>query len=241
MVVLALPFKVYAVSVIAALVTMGLFVWGARRAGLPTDHGTLPVGLGLAVPPHPEAAPSPALLAMVFTLIADGTLFVALIFGVLFLWLVAPNWPPAEVIEAGLTLPVLAIAGLLVGPLAARMALAGLHMGGAVTPWLALQALALFLAGVAVVALILVALPDPHSHGYGAASFALLAYVCLHLGIAALFVVSNVLRLRSGFVAPRRDHDLRLTRAWQDFTAATGLIAVGFVLILPQLLASGGG
>jgi cytochrome c oxidase subunit I+III len=240
-VVLALLFKVYAVSVIAALVTIGLFVWGARHSGLPADHGPLPIGLGLAVPAHPEAATSPALLAMVFTLIADGTLFVSLIFGVLYLWLVAPNWPPAEVIAAGLTLPVLAIAGLLVGPLAARMALAGLRMGGAVTPWLALQALSLLLAGVAVVALILVALPDPRNHGYGAASFALLAYVCLHLGIAALFVLSNALRLRSGFVAPRRDHDLRLTRAWQDFTAASGLIAVGFVLILPHIMASGGG
>ncbi|MFN4171768.1 MAG: cytochrome c oxidase subunit I [Pseudorhodobacter sp.] len=239
-VVLAMLFKVYPVAIAASLAVMGLFVWGARHAGQTTDHGPLPIGLGLAVPPHPEAATSPALLAMMFTLIADGTLFVSLVFGVLYLWLAAPNWPPSEVIEAGVALPLLAMAGLLAGPVTARAALGALHRRGAVLRWLALQALSLVLTMLAVVALIRFALPDPRSHGYGAASFALLAYVCLHLGIAALFVVSNFTRLRSGFTGPRRDHDLRLTRAWQDFTAATGIFAVGFVLILPYLMSGRG-
>ena len=85
------------------------------------------------------------------------------------------------------------------------------------------------------------ALPDPRNHGYGAASFALLAYVCLHLGIAALFVISNAARLQTGFIAPRRDHDLRLTRAWQDFTAASGILATGLVVVLPHLAQVGPG
>lgn len=235
-VVLSMLFKIYPVAIVAALAVMGLFVWGARHAGQPVDHGPLPIGHGLAVPPHPEAATSPALLALVFTLIADGTLFVSLIFGVLYLWLVAPNWPPAEVIEAGIVLPLLAVAAVVAGPVMARVALHRLHHRGAVMVWLALQAVLLTISLAAVMTLIATALPDPRSHGYAAASFALLAYVCLHLGIAALFVISNVTRLRTGFIAPRRDHDLRLTRAWQDFTAAIGIIAVVFVMILPQLM-----
>lgn len=234
-VVLAMLFKVYAIAIVAALAATALFVWGARDSGQGVDHGPLPIGLGLTAPPHPEAGTSPALLAMVFTLIADGTLFVSLIFGVLYLWLVAPNWPPTEVIEAGLTLPILALVGLAIGPLAARGALAANRKGGAMTPWWGAQAGALALAMAVVVVLIDLALPDPRSHGYAAGSFALLAFVCLHLGIAALFVISNVLRLRSGHIGPRRDHDLRLTRAWQDFTAASGMSALGFVLILPHL------
>ena len=238
-VVLSLLFQIYVLSVVAALAVTGLFVWGARHSGQPVDHGPLPIGRGLAVPPHPEARTSPALLAMTFTLVADGALFASLIFGVLYLWLVAPNWPPPEVIEASLSLPLLALLGLLAGPLAARGALGALHGHGAVTLWLALQAAVLTATLAAVVALIMVALPDPRAHGYAAASFALLAYVCLHLGIAVLFVVGNVTRLRSGFIGPRRDHDLRLTRAWQDFTAASGALAVGFVLILPHLMSGG--
>jgi len=235
-VVLSMLFKIYPVAIAAALIVMGLYVWGARHAGQSVDHGALPIGLGLSVPPHPEAATSPALLAMRFTLIADGTMFASLIFGVLYLWLAAPNWPPAEVLDAGLALPLLALAGLLAGPLAARMGLGALHRQGAVMPWLLLQGVALGATLAAVVVLIAVALPDPRSHGYGAASFALLAYVCLHLGIAGLFVISNATRLRAGFIAVRRDHDLRLTRAWQDYTAASGCIAVAFVLILPHLM-----
>ncbi len=235
-VVLSLLFKFYAIAVAAALAVSFLFVWGARNAGQPKDHGPLPIGLDLAVPPHAEAANPPSLLAMAFTLIADGTLFVSLMFGVLYLWLVAANWPPTEVIEAGLALPLLALAGLVAGPIAARGALGAVRRNGAVSPWLVLEAVSLVITLAALVALIAVALPDPRSHGYAAASFALLAYICLHLGISAMFVLSNAIRQRSGFIGPRRDHDLRLTRAWQDFTAASGLIAVGFVLILPVLM-----
>jgi len=239
-VVLSLLFKVYGIAIVTAVAVSCLFVWGARNAGQSIDHGPLPIGLGLAVPPHPEAANPASLLAMVFTLIADGTLFASLMFGVLYLWLVAPNWPPAEVIEAGLALPLLTLAGLLAGPVAARGALGAIHGNGAVSRWLALQAVSLVITLAALVALIAVALPDPRSHGYAAASFALLAYVCLHLGIAAMFVLSNATRQRSGFIGSRRDHDLRLTRAWQDFTAATGIIAVAFVLILPLLMSGAG-
>jgi cytochrome c oxidase subunit I+III len=238
-VVLALLFKVYAIAIVAAMAVCGLFVWGARNAGQPIDHGQLPIGLGLAVPPHPEAETSPALLAMVFTLVADGTLFVALVFGVIYLWLVAPNWPPADVIEAGLSLPFLALAGLLAGPLAARGAIRAIHGQGRVTLWLALQGGMLVVAIAAVVTLIAVCLPDPRIHGYAAGSFALLAYVCLHLGITALFVISNAMRHQTGYIGSRRDHDLRLTRAWQDFTAVSGLVAVAFVLILPHLMSGG--
>jgi cytochrome c oxidase subunit I+III len=236
-VVMALLFKLYGIAVLATIIVAGLFVWGARSSGQAMDHGPLPIGLGLSVPPHPEAALSPPLLALGFTLIADGAFFTSLIFGVLYLWLVAPNWPPSEVIDIGLTLPLLVAASLLAGPVAARGAMGALHRQGAVMSWLIGQAVAILCALFALLALITVSLPNPQSHGYAAASFALLAFVCLHLGVAALFVLSNATRLRSGYIAPRRAQDLRLTRIWQDFTALSGLIAVGFVLILPQLVA----
>ncbi|GGC11427.1 cytochrome ubiquinol oxidase subunit I [Marivita lacus] len=236
LVVLSMLFKNYALAVFASIVVACLFVWGARSAGQPRDHGPLPIGLGLSVPPHPEAATSPAVLAMGVTLIADGAFFISLIFGVVYLWLVAPNWPPVEVIEAGLTLPLVVVTCLFAGPIAARAATVALRRQGAVMPWLGVQAVALLTALAAVVALISGALPDPQSHGYAAASFALLAYVCLHLGVAALFVLSNATRLRAGFIGPRRNHDLRLTTAWQDFTAISGVVAVGVVLILPRMM-----
>ena len=55
-------------------------------------------------------------------------------------------------------------------------------------------------------------------------------------GIGLLFLVSNFLRLGAGFIAPRRILDLRLTRLWLDYTLVTGVIAMGLVLALPELV-----
>ena len=41
------------------------------------------------MPPHTEVAGTPPWWALVFTLIADGTLFTSLVFGTLYLWIAA--------------------------------------------------------------------------------------------------------------------------------------------------------
>jgi cytochrome c oxidase subunit I+III len=114
---------------------------------------------------------------------------------------------------------------------AAGHAAADLHLSRG---WLAIQAAALICAGAAL-AVTFLQLPDPRAHAYSAASFVLLAYVALHVFVGLLFLTSTALRLRSGHIAPRRSLDLRLTRLWLDYTLATGLAAIGIVLILPQL------
>ena len=66
---------------------------------------------------------------------------------------------------------------------------------------------------------------------------ALLGYVAFHAGVGLLFLLSNVLRIAAGRVSPKRLVDLRLTRLWLHYTAATGAIAIGLVLTLPALVA----
>ena len=73
----------------------GLFVLAGQSAGMSRDYGPLPVGHGVSVPPHTEVADSPPWWSLIFTLVADGTLFASLVFGTLYLWISAPNWPPA--------------------------------------------------------------------------------------------------------------------------------------------------
>ena len=58
--VLAMLFKFYLLSLVAALVTAGLFVLAGQRAGLARDYGPMPVGHGVSVPPHTEVAEAPA-------------------------------------------------------------------------------------------------------------------------------------------------------------------------------------
>ncbi len=81
-----------------------------------------------------------------FTLIADGTLFTSLLFGMLYLWISAPNWPPAKTFRPNLGLAVAAV----VAATAARGSLWSIGTGGMALGWIGLAALGL-VAAIAVV------------------------------------------------------------------------------------------
>lgn len=234
---LAMLFQFYLLSLAAALLTAGLFVLAGQRAGLARDYGPLPVGHGVSLPPHTEVAGAPPWWALVFTLLADGTIFASLVFGTFYLWIAAPNWPAAVAPAPSLTLAVATLAALATAAAAARGALRALAAGRSMRGWTGLAMLALVAAIVSAVALIGGVAPSPREHALGATAAALLGYVVLHAGIGLLFLVSNLLRLGAGLVSPRRSLDLHLTRLWLDYTVVTGAIALGLVLALPALVA----
>ena len=239
--VLAMLFHVYPLALAAALVTVGLFLRAGQSAGLSRDYGPMPVGHGVSVPPHTEVAGSPPWWALIFTLVADGTLFTSLLFGTLYLWISAPNWPPAEIFAPDQKLAIIAVVALAVAAAAARGSMRALAAGGMTRGWIGLAMLGLLVAIAADVGLIGGVVPRPTEHALGATAAALLAYVALHAGIGLLFLVSNLLRLGAGLLSPRRSLDLRLTRLWLDYTVVTGTIALGLVLALPALVAVLGG
>ena len=110
--VLAMLFRFYFLALAAALVIAGLFLLAGQSAGLDRDYGPLPVGQGVSVPPHTEVAGAPPWWALIFTLVADGTLFTSLVFGTFYLWIAAPNWPAAQTFTPNLGLAVAAVVAL---------------------------------------------------------------------------------------------------------------------------------
>ena len=234
-VVLGFLFKLYLLSLVLTLVVAGLFVLGGQSAGLARDYGPLPVGRGLSLPPHTEVADSPSWWAMIFTLVIDATLFTSLVFGTLYLWIAAPNWPPPARPEPNLLLILAAVVALVVAAVLARGSLRAGATGGASRGWISLAMLALIAAIAAEVALIGGVIPHPLEHALGATAAALIGFAVVHAGIGVLFLVSNFLRIGAGFVSPRRLTDLRLTRLWIDYTALTTALALGLVLALPAL------
>ncbi|NIF53454.1 cytochrome c oxidase subunit I [Burkholderia sp. Ax-1724] len=235
--VLAMLFKFYWLSLAFAFVTFGLFVYAGQSAGHARDYGALPVGRGVSVPPHTEVAGAPSWLALVCTLVANGTLFTSLVFGTFYLWIAAPNWPAAVTPQPSRLLAFVTLAALAVATAATRGSLRAAAAERKPHGTIALTALALGVALVADVMLINGVMPNPREHALGATAAALLTYVAIHAGVGLLFLASNVLRLGAGFISARRLTDLRLTRLWVDYTLATAIVALGLVLALPGLVA----
>ncbi|SFN46538.1 cytochrome c oxidase subunit I [Variovorax sp. OV329] len=235
-VVLGFLIKAYWVSLGLALLTFGLFVFAGRHAGLPRDHGPLPVGLGVSVPPHTEAASPPAWLALICALMANGTLFSSLVFGTFYLWLAGADWQKMQAPSPSLLAALGTLACLLVAAAASRGSLKAVTGGGKASGWMALGALALVAAATGAIQMILGVTPHPRTHALGATASVLLGYVALHAGAGLLFLASNFQRVRNGYISRRRFTDLRLTRLWLDYTLVTAVIAVGLVLSLPALV-----
>jgi cytochrome c oxidase subunit I+III len=155
-------------------------------------------------------------------------LFTSLVFGVLYLWLSAPNWPPTVMPETNLSLALASVA--------ARGSLRALAAGRAPLTWIGIAGVALLAAIIAVAVLIGNVIPHPREHALGATAAALLGYLVLHAGIGLLFLISNYTRIVGGFLSPRRLLDLRLTKLWIDYTALTGALAIGLVSAFPALV-----
>jgi len=234
--VLFMLFQFYWLALLMAFATAGMFVLWGQSAGHARDYGPLPVGHGLSLPPHTEVAGTPPWLALIFALIADGTLFTSLVFGVFYLWISAPNWPPAMKPDTNMLFALASVAALFIAAAGARGSLRSLVRGRAPQAWMMLAAVALVIAMLAVVGLIGSVNPDPREHALGATAAALLGYFALHAGIGLLFLLSNFMRFAGGFVSPRRITDFRLTRLWIDYTTVTGAIAIGLILALPSLV-----
>jgi cytochrome c oxidase subunit I+III len=236
-VVLSLLFKLYLLGGICFLATIAAFLMWPTQLGHRSDQGELPIGRGQKAPLEDETRGSLAWWGVLIWLGADATLGGSLVFGALFLVVVAPGWPPAEILEHAWALSAIP-AGLFVAAAAARRWAAKKFAQRR----LALAAAALLHAGTTGgLLVVMLALPDPRAHAYAAISFALLGYGLVHAGLGTLLSLHALWRDRQGYVSPRRANDLRIGVLWNDFAAASGLVMLGVVALLPELAGIGRG
>ncbi|RDE09714.1 cytochrome c oxidase subunit I [Pelagibacterium lacus] len=233
-VVLAMLFKFYIIALLFALATFASFLFWSREKGEREDCGPIAIGKGETAPPDAEVSGPSAYWAMVIGLAANGTGFAALLFGALYLWLVAPAWPPPQIVGPSLwlwlVLPALGLASL-----ASRWA-QGTNASGR-DPRLQLSVgMGLDIAALIVLSLALAALPDPTAHAHMATMAALLGYSWLHAALGLFCGLNALLRYRWGYVSARRPLPLRLNLMWHDFTLVTGLLGVALILAMPGLI-----
>jgi cytochrome c oxidase subunit I+III len=230
-------FGLYGLALAGAVATAFTFLLWSRASGLRQDHGPLPVGRGEQAPPHTEVSGSPAWWGAVFAVVADVAAFASLASGLFFLWISAPAWPPREFHRPDAAASIVAAAALVAAAWSARRAIAAnrvcaLQRRGL---WLILTAAIQALA-FALLFVVALAAPDPTRHAYAAVTMLLLAYCCLHCGIAFLFAVMSFARACAGHVSAARWSDLRVARLWQDYAAAVGLATLAILWGAPWLM-----
>ena len=225
---MALLFKVYWLAPVGATVSLALFWSWAWSIGLREDPPPVQAGHGLALPVHDVAAHSPGRAGVLWTLVADGTFFVSLLFGYVYLGTVAPGWPPPRWLASGWMLP-------LAGAGALAFAAFAVHRAGARNAggdargrqrWLVLAAAAGVASLVLLPAGMLPGLPPPTEHAYGATLAFMLAYALFHIGVGVVFAAYAWARGRVGYLSAARRTELATAQLWWDYCAATGIVVL---------------
>ena len=213
--VLCLLFKFYLASlVLLALTVASLLAW-TQGVGTRHDVGELPIGHGETAPVHWETERPPSWWAVVFACAADATLFSALLFGALFLWLVAPGWPPSSIAGPALLPALLAAAAVRAGRLVVCAAAQ--------------------LLAVLVFFLMAAQVPAPTAHAHQATLFVILVYAGVRAALGAILALHGLWRWHGGYVSARRSLDLRIALLWHGYAAATGLVALAATMLLALL------
>ena len=199
---------------LAGIVAMG-WCWGAPVLPL-KDWGLVPVLPKVQVPVHVDVPRNLSHTGLACLLVADGSLYASFLFGIGFLSVIAPNWPPPA---SHLTL-LHGVLGAVVVALSAGMAyLARVPSGRR----------ALWGSGLGVLSLVLVLvlawqLDDPTEHARSALYAFALAFVGAHTLIGTLMAARTYVQSTTGHLYGLRAGAQPVWHLWQTFTWITALI-----------------
>ena len=216
-----------------ALVAVLIWVWG-RGMAWGADLPPIEVAPGMTLPVHVHRRKTLAYTGAICLLVANGTFFATLLFGVAFLHVVAPGWPAPPMGNEDLgsaSLVAGAVVALGLGTVIARLAerarLAGHAVSGPAVAGLMVNFLALGL----IAYLAATAMDDPTRHARDALRGVLAGYIALHALVVSGFAAFAVDQWRRGELTPRRAGCLPAWRLWQDYSAAVALITAAVVIL----------
>ncbi|WAJ35500.1 cytochrome c oxidase subunit I [Pseudomonas sp. GOM7] len=235
---LGLLFKLYWGALLACLVALALLLrwsWenGAHPRAAP-DARTQP-----GEPPlHSRTCDGPGLWGMGVTLLANGALYLSLLFGWFYLWTVAPHWqaPPQPVFDQRLVLAsgvLLSLAVLWQRPLLQRL------RKGQGEPTALLRCFSgIALLGLLQSALLLWAMLGgqlaPRANAHDAVTLVLLGYSLVHGLLASVLSALQALRVHHGYVGRQAPYEpLVVAQLWHYNLAVLWISYCALVLFPP--------
>jgi cytochrome c oxidase subunit I+III len=204
--------------------------WGAIM-GVDRDLPMIEIAPDLTLPTHFDVRQTLAYTGCVAFLVADGTVFVSLLFGIGFLGVIAPAWPAPATGYAVVPMAIMAIVAFVAIAFATvaamkaescrdRPAARFWTRAGLVTVGLALVCMAGLTAG----------LDDPRRHARDALRAVLLGYAVTHGIVVAMLALRADRDARTGRLGPHRRGATSVWQLFQRFWLATSTVALGVVL-----------
>jgi cytochrome c oxidase subunit I+III len=209
--------------------------WTTGDAGAAsTVHVTAEGAEDLNLPSQAASPHAPGFTGTTIFLLVDASLYASLVFAYFYLWLHAPQWPPASQQLPGV---MQALPGLLLA-VAGSVAMAwALRLNAASRPSRA--RIAVLVAGIAMCGLLvmqgllLAAMSAPQTHAFASVVHVLVGYQAVHAGICVLMAGYLWLRSRAGLADADRPRDFRIVHRFWHYTTALWLIAVVLVFLFP--------
>jgi cytochrome c oxidase subunit I+III len=204
--------------------------WGGLM-GSRRDTEPLAVAPGLALHEHWQVRNTLAYSGTVTLLVADATLYASLLFGVAFLTVIAPNWPPPEsglgwsVLLTGAAALLAMCLGLVASLLAEAQRAAPLGRLAALAGVAAAGLALLLLAGVAW------QFDDPTRHARDALRAALLGYAGFHGVVTLMLALRSLADARQGRTSTMRRGAAPVWQLFQAFWLGTSALSLGVIAL----------
>lgn len=229
--------KWYLAAVVMAVITLLLLLrWSWENGTHPLaapDARVLP-----GDPPlHSRTHDGPGLWGLQVTLLANGSLYLSLLFGWLYLWTVAPNWQVPE--QQPLPLLALLASGLVLSGALIRFRavikrLRHNDIVGLESRLWSISALGLLHLLVLIGCWQLATL-EPRVTAHDAVLTVLLLYQILHSGLAVIMTLLQAWRARRGYVGHSAPYEPVVVERWWMYTTGVFWLTLAAVLLLPAV------
>jgi cytochrome c oxidase subunit I+III len=227
--------KLYWLAAIGAAAAVGALMAWAWQSGSPTEDGDMEAGPGLRLPLHYSLSLTPGWWGTLIALLADGTLFVSLLFAYYFLWTVSPQWPPPGFDEISLALPAAAFGALIIAGFATVWAGSRIRTGKPGGSQAAYVVAALL--GIAFIALQVTALYSSEvpakEHAYGALLYTISGFQIVHVAVAVLMAGFALLRVRRGYLRADRPGEGKVVALFWQYTMLQWLLGFATIHVFP--------
>jgi cytochrome c oxidase subunit I+III len=229
--------KLYLVALAAMVLVIAAALGWAWTTGDRHAPLALEVGRGLNLPTQASCRNAPGWWGMSIFLLADAALFGALVFGYFYLWLRAPEWPPAGMTLAADGWVWLAAAALIICTLVVQRTVGDPARSGSNRQRIGLLIATMSgLVALGAGALAQAQMPAPTEHAFAAVSASLAAFAGVHLALALIIGGFVLARISAGFAGPSKPLEPRIARNVWQYASAIGLLTLAVAQLFPRLV-----